>query len=267
MTFTFLDSHLHADVLEKSHPGATELHHRLGCGCITWSYLPNRPSGWEEYDGYWDSLGRFCHRLGRENAPFYYLAGIHPRSIPLNAEGWSSLPPELSECLREQMLKSACLGMGELGLDGGDAVEERILRLQLEWACRYLPHNKRVGVHTPRTNKDTMTDRILAILANYPEIASRVVVDHATAATLPRIREAGFAAGMTLQEGKTSVADILDLIRTDPELVRPVMLNSDSGSSLSTPYRDLLADPDQLPPEMRSGLLRDNARAFFGLSY
>ncbi len=265
MPFAFLDSHLHADMLERTHPGSTELYHRCHCGCITWSYLDHQPPTWEEYDGFWEALGLFCRRLSRKNAPFYYLAGLHPRSLPLDAKNWKRLPTELSECLRQQMLKSACLGLGELGVDTDDPTEERVFRLQLEWGCEYLPQDKRVGVHTPRKNKEVLTRRILTILADYPELTKRVVVDHATPTTLPRIRETGFAAGMTLQEDKATVEDVLGLIRTDPELVRPVMLNSDSGSSVSAPYRELLKDPGQLPMEMRQGLLRDNAQKFFGL--
>lgn len=177
----------------------------------------------------------------------------------------SPLPARLSDALAFHMQSPLCLGMGELGLDTGSPREERILRLQLDWALANLPEEKRIGIHTPRREKERVTLQTLALLEDYPSLQSRVLVDHVTPATWTFLQKTPYMMGITLQDGKTSLPSFLQFMAGHGHNVDRIMLNSDGAKSLSLPFLQFLGDTECLDTESRQALLRGNAARFFAL--
>lgn len=259
-----LDAHCHVDLLdmyESSFPG---LYMDLGCAGITWAYT-EEISSWKAYPAYWEQQRQLCSRLTGEGCPFFYMVGIHPRSIPADIESLSELPELLADSLKDHLKDPLCLGLGELGIDSGSAREEKILRLQLDWSVKNLPHEKRIGIHTPRKGKEQATLATLRLLEEYQGLHGRIIIDHVTPATWPLVSEAGYMAGMTLQEGKTSIDELLDFIGKNPSSVDRLMLNSDGNRRLSRPYVELVGRSDVLNGKGRRRLLVGNACRFYNL--
>ena len=264
MDVSALDAHCHADLLLKNDPGFPDLYKEFGIGGITLSYNEAIKTG-DEYPQYWESLKRLCRSLAEKGVPFFYMAGVHPRAIPEDLAGSSRLPARLADALSRCMDDPFCLGLGELGLDSGGDREERVLRWQLEWASTGLPPEKRIGIHTPRENKAAVTRLTLDLLADYPRLRDRILVDHVNTEVLPRVTEAGYAVDLTLQKGKASVAELIDMLRADPALSQRLILNSDGAKSLSAPFLEFFQGEDLLDEQARGNLMLENASRFFNI--
>ncbi len=265
MDLEYLDAHCHADLLLQRDDRFPEAYRIRQCGGISWSF-PEGIASCQEYPEYWDRLRSRCGQLSDEGVPFYYLVGIHPRCIPADLEMEPKLPQALSEALGKHLADPLCLGLGELGLDEASEPEKRILCWQLDLAVSHLPESKRIGVHTPRTNKDPVTREILDLLRGYDALRNRLLIDHVSPQTFELVRKEGYApVGMTLQKGKTSVEDLARFIREDPSRAQCVVLNSDSARQISDRFLHLLDNPDTLLREEVCRLLLENARDFYCL--
>lgn len=265
MTIRALDAHCHADLLVRHVPSFPQLYRQMGCGCVTWSYLETILSV-EEYISYWNGLREMCRALGSPESPFYYLVGIHPRSIAEDIKNLPGLPEELGESLAEHLRDPLCLGLGELGLDEGSFIEERLLLYQLDWAMNHLPETRRIGIHTPRRRKENATLRTLEILNDFTPLASRLLIDHVTPALWPMVSEKPYWMGMTLQDGKVSLDELLSFAASWPSFSDRLIINSDGAKVLSQPFLDFLTRDELLDPECRQAVVRDNALRFFGLN-
>ncbi len=237
----------------------------IKCAGITWAYL-EEISSWESLPEYWDQLKALALDLTQKGVPFYYLIGIHPRSIPSDLEDLSEFPKLLKQELQKHMKVPYCRGLGELGLDRGKNIEEKVLRWQLDWAREFLPEDRAVGIHTPRKDKEYFSRKILDLLQGYADLKDRILVDHVTPDTWSLIQEAGYMCGMTLQEGKTSFIEFMDFIKQNPEeRSRHLIVNSDGASSLSSPYLELLQNAQNLDLQVRKRCILENAVNFFYL--
>jgi len=265
MMIRALDAHCHADILMRHLPSFPNLYREMGCGCVTWAYLETAHSR-EEYIPYWNGLRNLCRAVESSESPFYYLVGIHPRSITEDMKSLPELPAELCESLAEHLRDPLCLGLGELGLDKGGRIEEQVLLWQLDWAVRHLPEAKRIGVHTPRQRKEEATRRTLDILDDFKPLASRLLIDHVTPALWPMVSEKPYWMGMTLQDGKVSLDELISFAAACPSFSDRIIVNSDGAKALSRPFLDFLRREELLDAECRRAVLRDNALRFYGLS-
>ncbi len=265
MKINALDAHCHADLLMYYEPLFHDRYRDLKCGAITWSYLEKIDS-WKSYPQYWDKLGRLCRSFGCEESPFFYLVGIHPRSIAEDLQGFSSLPEQITDSLSAHLKDPLCLGLGELGLDAGTRLEEKILRLQLDWALENLPGSKRIGIHTPRHDKVRITRETLSLLEDYVPLHARVLVDHVTPETWSFFQNNSYMVGMTLQDGKTSVEAFLQFVHTHRDIMHRIILNSDGARGLSMPFLQLLDEPNLLDGALRRMVFLENALRFYDLS-
>lgn len=260
------DSHCHADIMISQAPEFPEMYISSRVGGITWSYAKNIVS-FREYPLYWNRLRSLCEDLHQQGFPFYYLVGIHPRSIPSDLEEVWKLPEEITSSLMEHMNSLLCLGIGEIGFDRNSQIEERILRLQLEWAEEHIIPRKRIGIHTPRHNKEEVTRITLKLLLYYEPLHPFTVIDHVTPETFSYVYEQGYAIGMTLQEGKCSIKDVYTIAERYGRGVRAVMLNSDSARRISEPFFAFIADESFPDPDIKRGLIYGHCVTFFGIDY
>ncbi|SFM40349.1 TatD family hydrolase [Thermodesulforhabdus norvegica] len=259
-----IDSHCHADIMNSLVPEFFDTYHRMRVGGISWSYVEGIKS-YRHYPEYWNRLKELCQRLRQQGLFFYYLVGIHPRCIPPDLDGTSGLPREVTESMLEHLSSPLCLGIGEIGIDTGSEREERIFRLQLEWAEEQVVPGKRVGIHTPRQNKKDITRRILDILSYYEPLHPFTVIDHVTPETFPYVHEQGLVAGLTLQEGKCSKKDLITMLERHGDALKGLMLNSDGARSISKPFFDFICDRSFPDEELKKGLLRDHCLNFFAI--
>lgn len=264
MSVIAIDAHCHADILIRDDSSFPVSYRELRLAGISWSYAQEIES-WKSYPDYWENLRQLSQNFTEEGIPFFYLVGIHPRCIPPDLEKCTALPGELSDAIALHLQGPLCLGLGELGLDSANIPEEKILRWQLDWAAKELPPEKRIGIHTPRKNKEQITLHTLSFLEDYAGLRSRILLDHVNAQTLPVVLQAGYMAGITLQEGKTSVSELFDLLEKNPEAFLRILLNSDGAKCLSTPYFEFLKKSEHLKKNIRRAILTENASRFFGI--
>jgi hypothetical protein len=265
MDLAYIDAHCHADLLLQRDDRFPEAYRIRQCGGISWSY-PEGIDTWQGYPGYWSRLRGLAERLSDEGLPFYYLIGIHPRCIPEDLQAERALPGALAQAIHRHLADPLCLGLGEIGLDAASDTEKRILCWQLDLAAEHLPQSKRIGIHTPRADKEPVTREILDLLRGYEPLKDRVLIDHVSPKTYPLVSKEGYSpVGMTLQPGKTSLEDLVRFIREDPNRARDVVLNSDSAKAISEWFLNLVDNPDTLLREEVCRLLLDNARDFYCL--
>jgi len=125
----------------------------------------------------------------------------------------------------------------------------------------------RVVLHTPALDKEKWTRRLLALVHEHGPAASRVLVDHANARTVPLILARGHWAGLTVQVGELTADRTVQLVRRVGS--RRLLLGSDAGDRPG----DLLGLPRALHLLERAGLgaslvarmAHGNARRFLGV--
>ncbi|MCX7823819.1 MAG: TatD family hydrolase [Syntrophobacterales bacterium] len=259
-----LDSHCHADMLFRFVPDFLREYREKALGGITWSYNEEILS-FRQYPAYWDGLSSLCNRFTEEGVPFFYLVGIHPRSIPEDIIGLKKLPSEITDALTKHIENPLCLGLGELGIDVNTPEEERIFRWQLEWAETNLPKRKRVGVHTPRQNKERITEKLLRFLEDYEPLHPFIIIDHVTPTTYDMVYGEGYMAGITLQKGKSAPQDLYKILEQYPQRVKAILVNSDGAKDLSQPYLEWVERHEKLEEEQFVTLALKNALEFFNI--
>ncbi|MGD0171824.1 MAG: TatD family hydrolase [Halobacteriota archaeon] len=167
-----------------------------------------------------DHFHKLAHgevRRGAENGISVHVGlGVHPRSINAQVD-------ETLRALPEYLSHPDVVAVGEIGLERCTDVEERVFRAQLE--IDYYPK----VIHTPRRGKREALERIVAIVDDVG--AKDVVIDHIDPSTIDIALEAGTYVGITVQPGKASVQDAVELIREYPEA--KFVVNSDMSAQPS----------------------------------
>lgn len=250
-----LDSHTHLDIVRHCHPERIEWLQKHRCAAVSWAFSPRegRTANLKRYLTYQADA---IQAINDSGLPCRFLAGIHPRNIPADMD-----PSQCADFLRPFLEHPLCLGIGEIGLETGDARETDFFAAQLELAQAMDP-KIRIGVHTPRKNKAAVTKIILAILENFPDLKGRLGVDHCTPETIGDVLEKEWMAGVTLSPVKSSLADLETIVKSNPEFADRIMCNTDSGADF---HEDLVAAAGSgtFAPPIRSGIFGGNAASFF----
>ncbi|WP_457620905.1 TatD family hydrolase [Methanopyrus sp.] len=185
--------------------------------------------------------------------------GVHPGGVP---DDVSDVLREIEELLDHEDV----VAIGETGLNENPGSREvRVLEAQLELARE---HEVPIIIHTPSRNKVETTEKVLDTLTSSGVDPSLVLVDHASAETVPLIGEEGYAAGLTLRPGELDVREACNIVEEYADEVT-LIASSDLGS--------LAADPLALPRlalelerrNVEKSVIRDvvarNAKRFYGL--
>lgn len=205
-----------------------------------------------------DLIHRQIPRLERMGIRGYAAVGVHPRAIPRRglADVLSSLP--------ELFGGGRVVALGEIGFHRGGPDEEEAVVEQLSLARRL---GLRVVLHTPTLDKERSTRRLLALVQQHGPLPARVLVDHASARTVPLILARGHWAGLTVQVGELTADRTVQLVRRLGS--RRLVLGSDAGDRPG----DLLGLPRAVHLLERAGLgaplvarvAQGNARRFLGV--
>ncbi len=201
-----------------------------------------------------------CKRL-RANAITPYVAlGIHPRGVPKRGVN------EVLDRLPEFLALDPVVAVGEIGLQSGGDEERSIFRAQLEIA-------KNMGlpciVHTPESDKDTVTEKILTIIDQVGIDKSAVLIDHVNEKNFPIVRDSGCWIGFTVQVGKLTEARAADLIESSDR--NHCVLDSDLASAslelLALPKAVLELRKRGFPREDIEKVAFENACRFYSVSF
>ena len=197
-------------------------------------------------------------RLERAGIRGYVALGVHPRAIP--RRGLHDVLAGLPALFRGGRV----VALGEIGFHRGGPDEEEAVVEQLELARRL---SLRVVLHTPALDKERWTRRLLALVRAHGPVPGRVLVEHASARTVPLILARGHWAGLTVNVGELTADRAVQLVRKVGS--RRLTLGSDAGDRPG----DLLGLPRAVHLLERAGLGRTlvaqlafrNARRFFGV--
>lgn len=250
-----LDSHMHLDIVRHCHPGRIEWLREQRCAVVSWAFCPH-VCGVSDLKRYLDLQADTIQTINSAGLPCRFLAGIHPRNIPDDLD-----PSGCADFLRPFLAHPLCLGIGEIGLETGEARETDFFIAQLETARAEGP-DLRTGVHTPRKRKPEITRMILDVLDGFPGLHGRLVVDHCTPDTIGGVLDRGWTAGVTLSPEKSSLADLRAILKSRPESASRIMCNTDSGADF---HEDLIisAKSAVFAPKVHNALFFGSASDFF----
>ncbi len=224
-------------------------------GVVVCSYLPVQPTGASTLNDLFNwQIGVESPRLSSYRIDSRIAVGIHPLSIPTNEIAM------VYDRLISIFDNEVAPAMGAIGLETGSKDECDVfvqqLRIAKDFSCPVI-------VHTPRNNKAAVFEKTLAILKEEDIDCSKVMLDHLTPDLVPRARECGALAGLTVQPGGISPSDVEAVVSKSG--AEGVVLNSSIGDSQSDP----LTLPRTVSQLMRSLSARDielmvysNIRAF-----
>ncbi len=262
MNIQAIDAHLHGDILHSCEEKFPDIYYDAGISGINWSYN-ERISSVEGYLSYWDQLRDLTHEFNK-HLPFFYMVGIHPRTICDELKQGAGFSDVLKQGLIRHLKDPLCVGLGEIGLERGDDVEMEILRAHLDFASECFVEGKKIGIHTPRRDKERITEKILRVLEEYPDLRSYVLIEHVTLSTLSLVRDLEPVIGMTLQYGKTTPQDVQKIVEQGRYPIEKIILNSDSGRKISLPYLNFVKG-GYVPVREKEMMITTNAIRFYGL--
>jgi predicted metal-dependent TIM-barrel fold hydrolase len=168
-----------------------------------------------------EALVAAVRRLRRGGLEAWAAVGVHPRRIPLR--GLEELLAQLPSLLGLPEVAA----LGDVGLDRGGELEERVLARQLELAREL---RRPVLVRTPRRGRERATRRAIALLREAEVEPARVLVAPADARTVRMIRACGFHAGLWLSDGDGKDRGVAQAVRTVSSLgPEGIVLGSDAG--------------------------------------
>jgi predicted metal-dependent TIM-barrel fold hydrolase len=253
-----LDSHVHLDLIARHHPQRIRWLKENGCSVVSWSYFEGVESV-SRLEACLQAKADCIRTHATAGLNCRYLAGIHPRSMPPDLK-----PEQIGPILEPFFEDPLCLGIGEIGLETGDAKEQEVFVAQLELGRHLLERKKNIGVHTPRSHKRRVTAILLKTLDLFSDLSLSLVVDHCTVETIGAVIDAGFWAGVTLSPPKTSWPEMKRIISTHAAQLDRIMCNTDSGSTF---FEDAVRfrHNDDLPEALREKLFYLNASTFFNL--
>jgi len=220
---TFIDSHTHSYLR-----GAEDLEAMALAGieaAVVCAYLPVAPSSGAtlvDLFRWLDEAERA--RLSEAGIAMRLAVGVHPRSIP--EAGLDVALARVEELLRS----GAAVALGEVGLETGSPREREVFAEQLRLA-------KRLGVpaviHISRKEKPQRLAETVELIEREGFDPSRAVLDHLTPDLMEVADRVGAWAGITVQPGKVSAAQLSALVRArGPERL---LVDSDLSPAPSDP--------------------------------
>lgn len=255
------DSHIHLDIMmAREIEGVRDFFRENRMGGIVWSFNQKieEPEGLVQY---FEGLHRMARDFQSEGIPIYYLVGVHPRCFSHQMANLSNLRERLWFIYEQFLCRKECLGIGEIGLEKGTQEEERILRAQLELAPLIRRYGKRIGIHTPRRDKENITRKTLDIIMEYPFLKGDILVDHCTPRTIGMVLSEGLFVGVTMSPVKCQIHDLIEILTSFPEGAEMICLNTDASEI----YWNLLevAESNLIDNSVKELLLRENALKFW----
>ena len=206
VTWRYIDAHVHAN------SRSVEDFERLkGVGCAGLVALAGPEAGFSSSDSVLDHFRRLANvdrpRIERCGLACHLALGIHPAGIP--GKDVDALLAQLPEILEHL----GAVALGEIGLERGGELEERVLLAQLQIAAH---RGLAVVLHTPRLDKQRLLDRSLEILQESGLPGEKVLLDHLDEAVLPGALSSGCFLGLSVHPSKLKPQEAAELVQANP---------------------------------------------------
>ncbi len=212
-THAHVDTRPYEDFAPMAMAGITDV--------LTLAHDPMKMSSSAVFRDHFERLFAERARVEPNGVRLHVCLGLHPRTRP----------GDLPECLAllEAYLQDKArpvTAVGETGLETKDPFEVEMLQRQVELAIKY---DRPLILHTPRAGKAQVTREIMGVLSTFSIDKDRVVIDHADADTVKSIVDRGYNAGLTVQPGKLTPAQAVEIVKKhDPARL---VLNTDMSSN------------------------------------
>lgn len=248
---TFIEAHMHAD----SRSGE-EFERLASAGCEGILAVAGSAGGFSSAAGLADYFRRQdCldrKRIERAGLKAWIALGIHPAGIPE-----ADLDQTL-DGLSEMLKKHHAQALGEVGLERGGELEERVL------SCCFMVAKELdlpLILHTPRHEKRKMLIRSLELLAQSGLSPDRVLADHLDETCLDLASQAGCWLGLSVHPAKLSARQAAGMVVNQG--AERVIITSDTGSNPSylfaLPAFIAAGDAQGLPEDQIRACIRDHA--------
>jgi predicted metal-dependent TIM-barrel fold hydrolase len=251
-THTHVDTRPYEDFEAMAVAGVTDV--------LTLAHDPMRMSASVVFRDHFERLFAEKERVEKNGPRLHVCLGLHPRVRPDDTDACLEL---LESYLKRSDRR--VVAIGEAGLETGSAFEVSLLERQLELSMKYsLP----IIIHTPRSNKASVTRDILGVLSTFSISKRGVVIDHADAGTVKLILDRGFTAGLTVQPPKLTPQQAAEIVKQYDGA--QLVLNTDASSNptdvLGVPRTIHQLKKDRVDGQKIEWVGEQNARWLFGLS-
>ena len=254
-----IDSHVHLCHLARHNPERVAWLVEHQCSVISWAY-GEKTGTVADLERYFSSRLSVFRELRRCGLDCYDLCGVHPRKIPPDLR-----PEAVAGLLTPFLERPECLGIGEIGLETGSALEREILCAQLELGLGLGRPEIRFGIHTPRREKASVAAQLLQLLDAYETLPAVAVVDHCTHEIIGPVLAKGYHAGISLSPVKSSGAELVRMVKRHTAETDRIMCNTDSGNDF---YEDLVlaSRAEEIDMKAAENVFRGTAARFFGIA-
>jgi predicted metal-dependent TIM-barrel fold hydrolase len=191
--------------------------------------------------------------------------GIAVPFYGINADGWDECLNKMPEYLKEDRV----VGIGEIGLDTGNAHELYLFRAQLAMAKE---SNLPVIVHTPCPREPQTTEvtpRIIEVLKEEGFPLERAVIDHSGKNTIPLRLKSGCITGLSICYDKLTAEEVSEVVRENPADRDKIIIGSELGyggaGHLSLVKAAWAMKMDGMPVSEIDRVTWENPRRVFGL--
>ncbi len=161
-------------------------------------------------------------RIGKHDVKLFACIGVHPRAIP---EDYDNVLKKLDDYLS----KNHVIGIGEIGLETKQKLEQEVFIKQLQYADE---NGYNVIVHTPRTHKQEVCETTTKLLDEYIN-PKQVQLDHVDFSIIDDVIDKNYTLGITVQPQKMSVEDTVKML--DKYGFDKFVLDSDLSFAPSNP--------------------------------
>lgn len=210
-----IDSHIHSD--SRSFEDFEKMVISGIDKAITCAYDPLRMSTSDVVLDHFHRLQTTeIKRCLKNGLKLYVAIGIHPRSIPNN-------PKTVLKQLPQLLKDKNTIAIGEIGLERGSTLEQKIFKQQIELAKKL---KKNIIVHTPRKNKKQISATIKQILDENIN-PKQVIIEHINHDIITDFIDTEYKLGLTVQPQKLSPNDAVQIIKEYGS--KQIILNSDSS--------------------------------------
>ena len=252
-----IDTHIHSDTR-----GLEDLELMAMCldAVITLAHDPFEMKNIKVWEAHVEKLLiNELERAKKVGLNLFVCVGMHPRAIP----------PEVDEALdkiKNYINYDKVVGIGEIGLEKATKEEKEVFIKQLMLAEEL---NMPAVVHTPRRNKEEVTKIILDEISTLNLKNRDIVIEHCNKETTKWVLDEDFYVGLTIQPGKLTPLEAVEIVKEFKDFADKILLNSDCSSNAS----DVLAVPRTVLKMKINGIEKDvinmvahqNAVELFGL--
>ncbi|WP_088335372.1 TatD family hydrolase [Methanopyrus sp. KOL6] len=250
--FVKFDSHVHLDVRCEDDMKTMSLAGIRYVLTLAHDPMPFRTA--EALLGHWEAVESIAETAVEYLIDVKVGLGIHPRAIP--DEGIELTLERLESKL------SDLDAVGEVGLEEATDEEVEVLRKQLDLAAT---EDVPVIVHTPRSRDPNVISKIIEVASDSDLDHDLIVIDHLNEQYVDAVLAEGFNAGITVQPGKATVEEAVEIVTNRVEHADRILINSDASRAPSNvlAVAEVAFELEKRGFDATEAVVRDNALQLF----